>query len=124
MTPDRGTVPPAGSEPRTAAGRSLDDECGDEVVAGGSIREYILRIEAEARSLAPESEGLRLDLYRGRVEAFDAVLACIRQINGNGHDEPSDPALDAVYDKVADLRSRATAALAVCRAALNPESET
>lgn len=56
-------------------------------------------------------------LYRGRVEAFDAVSAYIRQINGNGHDEPSDPALDAVHDKVNDLRSRATAALTVALAA-------
>ena len=63
----------------------------------------------------PLSAARQLAVYRGRIEAFDAVLAYLRQINGNGYDEPSDPALDAVIDKVMDLRSRATAALAVDR---------
>jgi hypothetical protein len=59
-----------------------------------------------------------LPRYDGRIEAFDAVLAYLNDIRGNGYDDPRDPAFDAVYDKVKDLRSRATAARAVDRAAL------
>jgi hypothetical protein len=36
------------SGPRTEAGKLLDEECGDQLIAGGSIREHILAIEAEA----------------------------------------------------------------------------
>ncbi len=68
------------------------------------------------------AQARRLAVYSGRIEAFDAVLAYLRETNGNGHDEPSDPALDAVADKVTDLRSRATAALAVTRSADRYES--
>lgn len=57
--------------------------------------------------------GARKERYVGRIEAFDAVLAYLREINGNGVDEPNDPALDAVWVKVSDLRKRNRAALAV-----------
>lgn len=53
--------------------------------------------------------------YDGRIEAFDAVLAYLNDIRGNGYDDPRDPALDAVYDKVRDLRSRAASARTVER---------
>lgn len=50
------------------------------------------------------------DPYVGRIEAFDAVLAYLNDIRGNGYDDPRDPALDAVWDKVTDLRKRNAAA--------------
>ncbi len=74
----------------------------------------------QALEACEEAAATRADLarYEGRVEAFDAVLDYLRSINGNGRDEPSDSALDAVLDKITDLRSRATAALAALAAKL------
>jgi len=53
--------------------------------------------------------------YEGRVEAFDAVLTYIR--------DEDDAALDDIEEKVADLRSRALAALAVDRASAGTAHE-
>jgi hypothetical protein len=53
---------------------------------------------------------LDVERQKGRIEAFDDVLSYLITINGNGFDEPREPALDAVYDKVRKLRRRAALA--------------
>lgn len=92
----------------------------DDWLAGTHTRSMVRRLLATIDTLAspPVSEAADWARYDGRVEAFDAMLAYVRHINGNVHDEPSEPALDTVDAKLRDLRSRATAARAAARKAL------
>ncbi len=40
-----------------------------------------------------------------RRRALDDALAAVRRLNGNGHDEPSDPALDAAEQAISRLKT-------------------
>lgn len=48
---------------------------------------------------------------RGRLSGLTQALTAVRQMNGNGHDEPSDPALDAAATVLDRLVKEAHAAI-------------
>lgn len=48
---------------------------------------------------------------RGRLGGLNDALTVVRNLNGNGHDEPSDPALDAAATALDRLVKQAHAAI-------------
>jgi len=48
---------------------------------------------------------------RGRLGGLNNALNVVRSLNGNGHDEPSDPALDAAATAIERLVREAHAAI-------------
>jgi hypothetical protein len=68
-----------------------------------------LRAALDADPEAGEGARVGMAVYeRGRRAGLDDALAVVRGLNGNGHDEPSDPALtaaEAAIERLARLRS-------------------
>lgn len=84
------------------------------------VADYAVHLRREHCAPAPALDAERL--RRERIAGMRDALIAVGMLNGNGRDEPSDPALDAAEDRIRNL-IRSQEAIAAAYAAQEPDHD-